>query len=63
MSGNFLKVQLVRSPIGRPERQAKVVAGLGLRRVRQEKILLDTPANRGMIAKVNHLVSWSPVKR
>ena len=54
-----LKVTLVRSPIGFNETQAKTVEGMGLRRIRHTVELLDTPATRGMIHKVRHLVTVS----
>ncbi len=49
-------VKQVKSVIGRPEDQRKVVAALGLGRVGKTKELGDTPAVRGMVAKVSHLV-------
>ncbi|MFO7155211.1 MAG: 50S ribosomal protein L30 [Pseudomonadota bacterium] len=57
-----LKVKLVRSTASRPEDQRKTVLGLGLKKLNQERILQDTPAIRGMIAKVSHLVSWEEVE-
>jgi large subunit ribosomal protein L30 len=51
-----LKVTLVRSPIGFQKKQAKVVQGMGLRRLRHTVELPDTPESRGMIHKVRHLV-------
>jgi len=51
-----LKVTLVRSTIGFNETQAKTVEGMGLRRLRHTVELPDTPATRGMIHKVRHLV-------
>ena len=51
-----VKVTLVRSPIGFDRRQAAVVRGMGLRRIRHTVELKDTPAARGMIHKVRHLV-------
>jgi large subunit ribosomal protein L30 len=51
-----LKVTLVRSTIGFNETQAKTVEGMGLRRIRHSVELPDTPATRGMIHKVRHLV-------
>ena len=44
------------SPIGRPERQRQTLVGLGLTRIGRRRSLEDTPAVRGMIAKVAHLV-------
>jgi len=52
-----LKVTLVRSTIGFNETQAKTVQGMGLRRLRHTVELPDTPATRGMIHKVRHLVT------
>jgi len=51
-----LKVTLIRSTIGFNETQAKTVEGMGLRRLRHTVELPDTPATRGMIHKVRHLV-------
>ena len=51
-----VKVTLLRSPIGFNRNQATVVKGLGLRRIRHTVELKDTPATRGMIHKVRHLV-------
>ena len=52
-----LKVTLVRSPIDRQQKQKDTVRGLGLRRLNQSSVLEDTPAVRGMIRKVQHLVT------
>jgi large subunit ribosomal protein L30 len=57
-----LKIVLRRSAIGRPERHRRTLQGLGLRRLNQEKVLLDSPALRGMLAQVSHLVEWSVVE-
>ena len=54
--GGTVKVTLVKSPIGFKNNQATVVRGLGLRRIRHTVELKDTPATRGMIHKVRHLV-------
>ena len=51
-----VKVTLVRSTIGFNRNQAKVVEGLGLRRLRHTVELPDNEATRGMIHKVRHLV-------
>jgi large subunit ribosomal protein L30 len=52
----MLKVTLVKSMIGRPERHRRVLRGMGLNRMNQAVELKDTPAIRGMIRKVSHLV-------
>jgi large subunit ribosomal protein L30 len=52
-----VKVTLVKSVIGFDRRQREVVKGLGLRRIRHTVELPDTPAIRGMIQKVRHMVT------
>ena len=52
-----VKVTLVKSTIGFNKNQAKVVEGLGLRRIGHTVELVDSPAMRGMIQKVRHLVT------
>ncbi len=56
MSQKKIKVRLVHSAIGRLDVQEKTVRGLGLRKLNQERVLEDTPAVRGMVKKVPHLV-------
>ena len=56
MAGS-LKVKLVRSMIGRPEKHRKVLRGMGLTRLNKTVEFKDTPEMRGMINKVSHLVS------
>ena len=51
-----IKITLTRSPIGRQEKQHKVLRGLGLRKLGRTVVREDTPAIRGMVAKVNYLV-------
>ena len=51
-----LKVTLVRSTIGFNNTQARTVEGMGLRKIRHSVEMPDTPATRGMIHKVRHLV-------
>jgi large subunit ribosomal protein L30 len=55
-SGRRLKITLVKSPIGFNSDQARVVTGMGLRRINHSVALADTPETRGMILKVRHLV-------
>ncbi|HKE85471.1 MAG TPA: 50S ribosomal protein L30 [Vicinamibacterales bacterium] len=52
-----VRVTLVRSPIGFNRTQAETVTGMGLRRINHTVELVDTPATRGMIHKVRHLVT------
>jgi len=51
-----IKVTLLKSPIGFKRNQLAVVRSMGLRRIRHTVELKDTPAARGMIHKVRHLV-------
>jgi large subunit ribosomal protein L30 len=53
----MLKVKMVRSEIGRPEKQRKILRGMGLNKMNNTVTLNDTPQIRGMINKVIHLVS------
>lgn len=52
----FLKVRLVRSPIGTKQSHRDTVRGLGLRKLNSVAELEDTPAVRGMINKIAYLV-------
>jgi large subunit ribosomal protein L30 len=52
-----LKVKMVRSMIGRSEKQRNILRGLGLYRINQEVERENTPAIRGMINAVTHLVT------
>jgi large subunit ribosomal protein L30 len=52
-----VKITLVKSTIGFNKNQAKVVEGMGLRRIGHSVDLPDTAATRGMILKVRHLVT------
>ena len=54
--GGTVKVTLLRSPIGFKHNQGTVLKSLGLRKIRHSVELKDTPATRGMIHKVRHLV-------
>ncbi len=51
------RTALVKSPIGFDRTQAATVQGMGLRRIGHSVELVDTPATRGMILKVRHLVT------
>ena len=56
MADKTVKITLRKSPIGFDKKQKLVVQGLGLRRLGYTVELPDTPATRGMILKVRHLV-------
>jgi len=51
-----VKLQLVRSPIGCKESHRATVRGLGLRKLNSTSELVDTPAVRGMINKIDYMV-------
>lgn len=51
-----LKITQVRSGIGRPETHRRTLRALGLKRHQQSVVHEDTPALRGMIFQVQHLV-------
>ena len=51
-----IKIKLVHSPICTPEKHKKIVRGLGLRKLNQVVERPDTPAFRGMVKKIPHLV-------
>ena len=53
----MLKIKMVRSEIGRPEKQRKILRGMGLNKLNSTVTLSDSPQIRGMINKVVHLVS------
>jgi large subunit ribosomal protein L30 len=57
----LLRITLTKSPIGYSERQKRTVWALGLRRMNQTVEQRDTPVIRGMIAKVQHLVTVDEV--
>ena len=56
-----LKVKQTGSPIGRKEYQRQNLIGLGLNKIGRVSELEDTPAIRGMINKVSHLVEVEEV--
>jgi len=49
---------MVKSEIGHTQDQRATVRSLGLHRIRQEVVLADSPAIRGMLHKVRHLVQF-----
>lgn len=57
-----LEVTQVRSGIGRPKTQRVVLKGMGLGKLHRTVVLNDTPAIRGMIRKVSHLVEVRPAE-
>jgi len=57
MAGN-IKVTLVKSMIGRPEKHRKVLRGMGLTKINKTVELENSASVRGMINKVSHLVKF-----
>jgi len=51
-----LRISLVKSMVGRPQKHRKVLKGMGLTKLNQTVELEDTPSIRGMAQKVIHLV-------
>ena len=60
MVKSTVKVVQIRSAIGREGSQRKTLIGLGLNKIGRVRELEDTPAVRGMINKVKHLVRFEP---
>ena len=60
MVKSTIKVVQIRSAIGREGSQRKTLIGLGLNKIGRVRELEDTPAVRGMINKVKHLVRFEP---
>ena len=60
MAKSTIKVVQIRSAIGREGSQRKTLIGLGLNKIGRARELEDTPAVRGMINKVKHLVRFEP---
>ena len=54
-----IKVTLVRSMVGRPEKHRKILRSLGLTRMHKTVTLYDTPQIMGAIRKVKHMVEVS----
>jgi len=55
-SDKLIKIEQTGSPIRREHTQRETLIGLGLNRIGRTAQVPDTPATRGMIAKVRHLV-------
>ena len=52
----MIKITLIKSMNGRPEKHRKVLRGMGLTKMNKTVELEDTPSIRGMVNKVTHLV-------
>jgi large subunit ribosomal protein L30 len=55
-----IKVTQIGSPIGRRHDQRATLVGLGLNKMNRSRVLEDSPAVRGMVEKVQHLVKVEP---
>lgn len=51
-----INVKQIKSPIGFCKKQKEILRGLGLRKINHKRELEDTPAIRGMVNKIPHLV-------
>jgi large subunit ribosomal protein L30 len=58
-----LKVKLVKSVSGSSKDMVDTIKGLGLKKFGSERLLKDTPSNRGLVFKVKHLVSSETVSQ
>lgn len=56
-----LRIKQVKSYIGRPEKQRRILRGMGLGKLNKTVLLNDTPEIRGMAKKVIHLVTMEEV--
>ena len=56
MSG-IIKIKLIRSPICTPEKHKEIVRALGLKKMNRTVEKPDTPAFRGMVKKIPHLLA------
>jgi len=62
MNDKTLRITLVKSAIGYSKDQKATVRALGLRKLRASVLREDTPAIRGMINKISHLVEVEEVE-
>jgi len=62
MSDAKLKITQVRSVIGRPQKQRLIIEALGFKRNQTSVMHNDTPAIRGMVFKVKHLLEVEEVE-
>jgi large subunit ribosomal protein L30 len=56
-----LKITQIKSYIGRPEKQRKILKGMGLGKMHKTVYLADTPEIRGMVKKIEHLIAVEEV--
>lgn len=56
MSDKSIKIKLIKSTAGRLKSHKQCAIGLGLRRTNHQVTVIDTPENRGMIARIAYLL-------
>ncbi len=61
VSSKQVKVTLIKSIFGQLKAHQETVRGLGLRRIRQSRVVTDTPEVRGMIVSANHMLQVEEV--
>ena len=57
MAEGTIKIKLVRSPICTPQKHKDIVKSLGLKKLNRTVVKPDTPAFRGMVKKIPHLLA------
>ncbi len=60
---NYLKIKLVKSLIGHPQKHRLVAYGLGLRKLNSEVVRKNTPEIRGMVKKISHLLKVEEIEK
>jgi len=61
-AGKKLRITFVKSAIGYSKKHKDTVRGLGLRKLHQSVVHVDSPSLRGMLRMVNHLVTIEEVE-
>jgi len=61
MAGNKISVTMIKSRFGRLPRHQACLKGLGLRKINQTVVVVNTPENRGMINKVSYMLKFEEV--
>lgn len=55
MSGQ-IRVKLIKSSIGYSRKQKEILRGIGIKKLHHSRVFNDTPAIRGIIKKISHLL-------
>ncbi|MDO9142464.1 MAG: 50S ribosomal protein L30 [Methylobacter sp.] len=61
MASDKISVTMIKSRFGRLPRHQACLKGLGLRKINQTVVVLNTPENRGMINKVSYMLKFEEV--